>query len=442
MNSTKALLVTAGVMALSCLSFSCKKEAPQEPPHEVGVQLSVEDASCTEAWLKVSLLDASQPRTVALLKDGQRVLTAQMTTADSVFVVEGLLPRHTYSYVAQRLRDTSVIDVSSPVQATTMDTTSHDWVFSLDTLGVTASSLQAVEIVNDSLAYAVGEMYLNDSTGNLDPIAYNAAKWNGSSWELLRIAIPICGSSSTAFFSIYAVFAPGQTEIWFSGGGDIEYWNGITFRRDCSMNSLIRGGITNLWASSPTDLYAVGGGGTILHYRGVGWEVLEGGTTLPIRDVLGAKEVQGEDYEILCVADSYGSSEGSKILSIKNGIVRALWNDGRPYGLDAVWFVPGHRYVVVGSGVWVTRTPGGGWVLENMLPAIHTTSIAGQGLNDYVACGAFGLVAHNNGVNWRTYFPMHSGSFTSVSMKGNLMLAVGGSGDRAIIARGTRSHTR
>ncbi|MEK9139324.1 MAG: hypothetical protein AAB393_19575 [Bacteroidota bacterium] len=141
------------------VGLSCKKDLPPEPPRQPSIHLSVEDVSCTEAWLKVTLTGSAEPRTVAIQQDGQRVFTTRMTRTDSLLVVEGLLPRHTYTFLAQRLQqDTTVIDVSARAQTTTMDTTSHAFHFEIDTLGVTASSLSDVAIINDTLAYAVGEM--------------------------------------------------------------------------------------------------------------------------------------------------------------------------------------------------------------------------------------------------------------------------------------------
>jgi len=107
-----------------------------------------------------------------------------MTTNDSVFIDENLLPRRTYKYRAFRLNGTAPTDSSTPVQVTTMDTTSHNFTWQIDTLGATASTLYDVVIINDTLAYAVGEMYLRDSTGQINPQAYNMAKWNveNGSW--------------------------------------------------------------------------------------------------------------------------------------------------------------------------------------------------------------------------------------------------------------------
>ena len=49
--------------ALSC------KETPPEPPKPATLSLAAEDASCTEAWLKVSCTEL--PATLRLLRDGQ-----------------------------------------------------------------------------------------------------------------------------------------------------------------------------------------------------------------------------------------------------------------------------------------------------------------------------------------------------------------------------------
>jgi len=60
------------------------------------------------------------------------------------------------------------------------DTTSHNFTFQTFTFGEHSSSvLYDVAIVNDSSIWAVGEIYLNDSLGQPDPIAYNSTHWDG-----------------------------------------------------------------------------------------------------------------------------------------------------------------------------------------------------------------------------------------------------------------------
>jgi hypothetical protein len=64
----------------------------------------------------------------------------------------------------------------SPSTPSQPDTTSHNFTWTLQKLGgASGSVLYDVAIVNDTLAYAVGEMYLNDSVGQNDPQPYNLA---------------------------------------------------------------------------------------------------------------------------------------------------------------------------------------------------------------------------------------------------------------------------
>jgi hypothetical protein len=122
----------------------------------------------------------------------------------------------------------------------------------------------------------------------------------------------------------------------------------------------------------------------------------------------------------------------------KNNIIKVCWNDERPYGLVSLWFVPARKYIVVGDGLWESRIPTEDWVKNNSFPSLYKNYISGQSFNDIVVCGAYWLLAHYNGNTWQTYFPFNSGSFTSVKIKGNTIIGVGGSSSRAIVVMGKR----
>ena len=279
-------------------------------------------------------------------------------------------------------------------------------------------------------------MYLRDSTGQIDPQAWNAAKWNGQRWELRRI--PFIGPCSAVLYPpLKAIWAFSATNILVTNGGSIVRYDGANATMDCGMNALLDGAINKIWASAPQDVYVVGNVGTIVHYNGGTWQRVESGTTLPIVDVHGARNAYGQ-YEILAVADGYGHPEGSYVLSIENNVVHSLWNDPRPYGLDKIWFVPGRQYIVVGSGVWRTYCTRSSWTMVGGLPPIHNTCIRGEALNDFFVGGAFWNFLHFNGVSWQSYFPLTSGAFGSVAMKGTLVIACGYVDNKAVIAWGTR----
>jgi hypothetical protein len=70
-----------------------------------------------------------------------------------------------------------------------MDTTSHNFTWQIDTLGDGGGSvLYDVAIINNTLAYTVGEIYKRDSVGNWDPLPSGLALWNGRSWSSRKVA--------------------------------------------------------------------------------------------------------------------------------------------------------------------------------------------------------------------------------------------------------------
>jgi hypothetical protein len=434
------------ILLLCLLCCGCKDEGTPPPSYVSTIQLSMEDASCTEAWLKVSLTDSNEPRTVAIQRDGQRVLTAQLATTDSLLVVEGLLPRRAYSFIAQRLRDSTVIDASAPAQATTMDTTSHNLTWQMDTLGVTASTLNDVAIINDTLAYAVGELYLRDSTGQIDPEAYNMAKWNGVSWQLIRIQFyTICGQSGRTPYPAISVIAFGANDVWIAMRGDqVARWNGSA---QTSMMCLpVSFTINRMWGENANSMFAVGATGNIMHYNGSTWHRVESGTTLAMRDIWGATNARTGEREILALASTYTPElQGSMVFRITGNSATSISTTGMSPDMFSIWFVPGRRYYAVGAGIhqkrmlsdsaWSAYAPG-------VVTRYFSGGVRGQDVNDVFVVGSFGEVVHFNGQSWFRYFsdvPLPSGYLGFVAIKNNLIMATGQlNGQRGIVLIGRR----
>jgi hypothetical protein len=179
---------------LLALPSGCKDEATPPPPptHTPTIQLSLADTGVTELWLRVRLVDSTQARSVKLLRDSQVVAAVTPATLDTV-IHDGLLSAgRSYSYKAYRLTNNMPVDSTQPVSATTLDTTSHNFVWRVDIIGMSSSLLRDVAILASTTAWAVGELFLRDSTGNRDPIPYNLARWDGSTWTADRVLFPIC----------------------------------------------------------------------------------------------------------------------------------------------------------------------------------------------------------------------------------------------------------
>ena len=54
------------------------------------------------------------------------------------------------------------------------------------------------------------------------------------------------------------------------------------------MPSGINERLNEVWGNSSSDVYAVGAGGTILHYDGAGWNPMQSGTSEDLNDVWGS----------------------------------------------------------------------------------------------------------------------------------------------------------
>jgi hypothetical protein len=269
---------------------------------------------------------------------------------------------------------------------------------------------------------------------------YNAVHWDGDEWNLKRITVLHNGNLITP--PLYGIFAFSEKEIWLSAGVPIK-GDGISWKQyhlfDMGILSQSDGHLTKIWGTSPSDIYFVGALGTIAYYNGSQWRKIESGTSLPILDVYGERDLKSGKYEILCVAEDYSTGGKSKILRIDNNIAREINTDSLlTCCLWGIWFIPNRQYIAVGDGLWQTNLMNGAWIRKKDFPALFKTSIRGATFNDIVVGGAFWLLAHWNGISWQTYFPMTSGSFTAVKIKDNIIIAVGGVDTKAAIVIGRR----
>lgn len=415
--------------------LSCKKDGPVQPPAP-SIQLTAEGGASTDVLLRMKLTDSAGPKGVALLRDGQAVLTLQLRTSDSLIIDEGLAPRHTYTYKAVRLQDTTAVDVSAPVQVTTMDTTSHDWVFDQPVLlGDGGSSVfYDCQIINDTLAYAVGEIYLLDSTGHVDPIHYNLAVWNGRQWHCEKLRYQGVPPVTRC------VFAVTERDVWFDPWF---HWDGEHYTEIPIDPNLF--GVTwiKMWGRPQSEMYIVGDGGAIASSadHGITWQRVESGTTETINDVWGGSNPLLGENVVMAAAGTPGMpGSQTKLLLLRASSMHAdtLPWQGMSTTRSSVWFDRNSRIYTCGRGVYVSSNDG--WRRLSDLPAVYTWMVRGNGPNDIMVCGEDGLLMHFNGSTWRIYpeVSLSFGRFYSVAIKGNLVVAVGWLGNRAVSVVGHR----
>ena len=319
------------LLSLSFIAFT-STDCKHNPIEPAAPSFSVTDVSCTEAWLHLSY--SSAHNTTVILKRNDAVIdTLLLTTTDTTFADTGLLPSHTYQY-------TTLLDnKTETATAITMDTTNHNFTWQTFTLSndpIVGSTLFDVAIINDTLAYVVGQIF---KQGEL--IQYCIARWNGAGWTLKRLYYyDNSHVLTTITVPIQGIFVCDTNNIWLTPGS-IFRWDGKDSLTELAFNRLTLSNnsatILKIWGTSNSDLYGVGGAGTIIHYNGASWTSINSGISLEIHNIWGAKNNDG-NYEILASGGNPLVSSDRAIISL-NGTTATILSDNG---------IPGH-YMVYGS---------------------------------------------------------------------------------------------
>ncbi len=415
-------------------------------PGPATVSLSVEEAAVTEAWLNLHMENIKQDYQVTLWRDSVQIYH-HTAGEDTLIYDSGLLPARSYTYQVNLFRDGTVVHQSEPVTLTTMDTTSHEFTWRIDTIGTHSSVLYDVAIINENDIWAVGEIHTPetdryDSLGNWIP-PFNAVHWDGTEWELKRFYFySICGQSSLTPYPAKSIISISSNDIWVAMDGDqITHWNGNS--QDEIFCSPVSFSIKKLYPVRPDYIFAIGRNGNVLLYNGINWSHLSLSIDVDLHDIWSGNNSKTGKTEILLVGSNAFQTNRAKILIQFDGPhIREISSEGLPWTVTSLWFMPGKRYYVVGDGVFSVKNLGAVWQPAGTHPLLYKSSVRGNDINDVIVTGAFGLVSHFNGMSWHHYvgeaWPQFDGNFGEVAYKNNFMVAVGRTGDLGLILRGWR----
>jgi hypothetical protein len=427
--SFKSMLLIL-VCSFSFLQMDCKDDPPVVPP-QPSILVSEEDVGVTEVWVKIATQHIILPSSVTLQRNGAALSTFTLTTSDTVIADTTLQPKHSYAYTAIIQNITS-----NQLQVTTMDTTSHNITWQTFTFGgesgTGSSVLYDVAIINDTLAYAVGEIRVKDSTtGQVDPEPYGIAIWNGENWQLKKLFYTTTTGNTLSLTNIRGIFIISPNDIWLAAGS-IFHWDGSSNKAQLIFSRLTLPDqntiIQKLWGTSSNDMYGVGTQGTIVHYNGSTWTKLESGTTATINDIWGVVNQQSSERTILCAVSEFLNPGDRIILSItpQNTVDTIAWIPQRE--IRSVWLESSKKIFTAGEGIFL-RNYTNQWKEFEETPKIYSNKIRGNGINDIVAAGGYNMLLHYNGSTWK-YFDLYYAYeiLNSIDYKNNTVIAAGYTG--------------
>lgn len=307
---------------------------------------------------------------------------------DTTFIDENLERGTRYSYkVEAEEQQGKTKDTSRTIYVTTLDTTSHNITWQIDTLGQPGDFLYDVWGLDESNVYAVGAVHMQQGVTAI--IKWDGTKWNYHSW-------PEGGARSIWGFSDNDIWTVGD----YSNRGFIGHFNGTNWTEYRSEYFLARGDtvypLYAVWGSSPDDVWAVGDKGTIIHWDGSEWKKVQSPVNLLLYDIWGASA--SDIYAI-----RFSLSQNSQLIHFDGNIWTEI-TDQLPSGqrnFASLWFDKGGTGYIVGNNVLYYNG-----VVFNRIEINQDKfllKVRGRNSTDVFTVGQKGRIHHFNGVDWTTY---------------------------------------
>lgn len=289
-----------------------------------------------------------------------------------------------------------------------LDTTSHDFVWDVDTFGI-GGYLREIQVIDENNIWAVGE--IEADSGN-----YGGAYWNGVSWELkelngLGISVQTITPRGLWFFS--------EDNIWFASGS-IYHWDGIqtslVWLRDINTEETVE----KIWAFSENNIFFVGSQGTIVNYDGSSFNRLESGSDVDLTDIWGCSDNEiwaaGREYNKSVILKYNGSSWVTFYewdSSLDNYMVP---NEELLLSISSIW-TTADMDSLIAVGAWgvftVSKQTGKArWSYQRRWdwdpsPIGYPLRVRGRAANDIFVSGKRGTILHYNGKNWKHYYDFY-----------------------------------
>ncbi|MBT4383064.1 MAG: hypothetical protein HOD28_05600 [Candidatus Marinimicrobia bacterium] len=394
--------------------------------------LSLHSAGVTSVNLNVEPEDSLSSFTFELTRDDSIVQTLSIQS-DTIIKDNGLNPNTTYTYTGYWMDGTKRVGESNILSVTTMDTTSHNFTWEIDTLGEYGSYLNDVWIVDENDIWVVGEI-ITDSGW------YNLAKWDGLNWSL-----ELVGSVGGGLYNIYNF---NENDIWVLSSFPF-HWDGNEWTMYHLQNmGIISGGLSNgaMWGTSSSNMYFVGFGGKIVHYDGNEFVKMASPKNQDIEGIVGVIDPKTGQSQIW--AYGWPDAPYNGYLLQSDGLSwEIVWDEQNPFFEDEQFVTP----TVWAKGAWFVSYTGG---YDHGQITIHDSHhlteynivnynydgairrIHGENINDFFGVGDFGNVFHFNGLTTKHYHELSNTlKYASVYQLGDMVVIVNAYLSQVIIGK-------
>ncbi|MDO9549040.1 MAG: hypothetical protein Q7J65_08775 [Candidatus Marinimicrobia bacterium] len=432
-------LATTIIAAL--LLTSCPEEPKPEPEPNYDIFLSVEDFLCIWVTLKVTIPDSGNINYFMIKREGKEIINTTLLNEDTLITDTDLRPDTDYTYRAYFLKGSTVKDSSDELTVHTLPTTSHDFTWEIDRIGVHPTHFNDVQIISENDVWAVGDIRLEDTytydSAGVWQRPYSAAHWDGKEWKLFRFiddyyGIPI-RPEGFQYFS--------DSSLWFASGS-ILHFDGDTTKLMWTQNYSAGEFLYRVWGSSESDIWFVGSEGLIVHYDGKTFSRISTNNTIRYVDVEGTPDgkhvfVVGHNLKVPYECCVWHIDDGK--MDMIYYTEKSAPTNGKYGEVMSVGVYDHCAYFQTAAGLWVYD------FLSNSSEIIPSTkneavsSIIAQDRNDIFGFGS--IWVHFNGENWITNNELFWDiTWPKADFKGNFVVAGGISRDasQGVIIRGYR----
>jgi len=388
----KTAMFTIFLILTTALAMSCR-ECPTEPQNE-GKDFALDYAGPSFVSLSFSI-SGSGKRNYAIQRDSLIVLTGTLSGEDTIVTDWNAEPSTTYRYRLLVKDHGETIDKSEWLSVTTMDTTSHDFTWTIDILGENGT-LWDVWAFAENNVWAVGNVYPKWGGSEV----HNCYKWDGSQWLIHDII------SNYWKLEIHSFFAFSENDNWANSYIPCRSTDTTYYAFHLPDMGLDVGPIYDCWGTSSNDMYFVGSGGTIVHYDGQSFTKMANPTDRKLRHVDGC--VDSQTGEVRMWAGGWESTGWGSLIKFENNQWDLIWDSDHQFYKDQNYldvagiFVPNYKYIIVEVGG-----------IENNILVIHnqkyfddyhilytntfgaTYKVSGNAINDFFAVGNDRIVHYN-----------------------------------------------